>query len=632
MVVELDVNGTTFNYPESRDENWGDAASQWAEAITVGTLQKIGGSFPLSNEVDFGGTAGLKALYYKSRTDNPASAGQVRLARADVISFRNQANSADLDLGVNSSNQLTFNGSNISQAVSTVSDSSTIDFTLASENLTAIVSPDSLANTHINTAAAITRSKLAAGTTNRLTYNDGSTGALSDLSAITASRVIVSDANGLPAASSVTSTTLAFLDVTSSAQTQIDAKLNKSGGTMTGDLTLANDPSVALHAATKQYVDAVAVGIQTKDAVIVATTANGTLATAFDNGSTIDGVVIKTGDRLLIKDQTDGTVNGVYVTPAAGAPTRATDTDTIAELTGALVFVQSGTNNRNTSWTCTVPATGTLGVNNITWAQFSAAGNFTADGQGIELSVNEFSLELDGSTLSKSATGLKVADVGIANAQISASAAIARSKVAAGTTNRLVYNDGSTGLLSDLSALTASRVLVSDANGLPSASSTTTTTLGFLDVSSSAQTQLNNKLSLTGGALTGALTTTSTFTATSGISAGTTMSAPVFASAMVAHGSSGATETLDFTAGLNHSVELTGSPGCTFTFTAPAAGSTIRIILTQGSGGGKTVTWPTIKWVGGAAPTLSTTATDIDIVSLFYDGTSYYGVSALDFS
>src|SRR5688500_7583864 len=86
-------------------------------------------------------------------------------------------------------------------------------------------------------------------------------------------------------------------------------------------------PSAASDAANKQYVDNALDGLRWKTPVRVATTANGTLATAFENGDTIDGVALVTGDRILIKDQTTQSENGIYVVAASGAPTRASDAD-----------------------------------------------------------------------------------------------------------------------------------------------------------------------------------------------------------------------------------------------------------------------------------------------------------------
>jgi len=107
-------------------------------------------------------------------------------------------------------------------------------------------------------------------------------------------------------------------------------------------------------------------------AVRVATTTNGTLATAFANGQTVDGVVLATGNRILIKNQTTGTENGVYTVNASGAPTRATDYDSQNEVYASLVYVALGTTNAGTIWRTTNSyATSTPGANVLTFDEAS---------------------------------------------------------------------------------------------------------------------------------------------------------------------------------------------------------------------------------------------------------------------
>lgn len=87
-----------------------------------------------------------------------------------------------------------------------------------------------------------------------------------------------------------------------------------------------------------------------KDAVRVATTVNGTLATAFANGQTVDWVVLATGNRILIKNQSTGSENGIYTINASGAPTRALDADSASKIADAVVYVSEGTTNAETGW------------------------------------------------------------------------------------------------------------------------------------------------------------------------------------------------------------------------------------------------------------------------------------------
>lgn len=125
-------------------------------------------------------------------------------------------------------------------------------------------------------------------------------------------------------------------------------------------------------AATKGYVDGLANGVDWKASVRVATTTSGTLATSFTNGSTIDGVVLATGNRILIKNQTTASENGIYTVNASGAPTRATDADVNAEVTSGLaVFVEEGTSNQNTGWMLITDGSIVLGTTALSFTQFT---------------------------------------------------------------------------------------------------------------------------------------------------------------------------------------------------------------------------------------------------------------------
>jgi hypothetical protein len=98
-------------------------------------------------------------------------------------------------------------------------------------------------------------------------------------------------------------------------------------------------------------------------------------------------------------------------------------------------------------------------------------------------------------------------------------------------------------------------------------------------------------------------------------------------------GTGDGTTTIDWTKGNKFQFQF-GTTNETFTFTAPSKPSSLQLILIQDSVGSRTVTWPaSVKWVGGTAPTLTTTAsTGTDIVSFLYNGTTYYGAASLDFS
>ena len=164
-------------------------------------------------------------------------------------------------------------------------------------------------------------------------------------------------------------------------------KFTTSDGSTLAKLRVA-EPSGSTDVATKNYVDGVASGLDVKDSVRVATTAAGTLASSFANGQTVDGVSLATSDRILIKDQADGSENGIYTVNASGAPTRATDADANAEVTaGLFTFVEAGTNNADTGWVLSTDGAITVGTTSIAFAQFSGAGSIVA-GAGLTKSGN----------------------------------------------------------------------------------------------------------------------------------------------------------------------------------------------------------------------------------------------------
>lgn len=170
---------------------------------------------------------------------------------------------------------------------------------------------------------------------------------------------------------------------------QVATRLALTGGTMTGVIAMSNNkvtglatPTADQDAATKAYVDSVAQGIDAKASCAAATVGNVTLS----GTQTIDGYALAVGQRVLVKDQSTASQNGIYVV-AAGSWARSADADTWDELVAAFTFIEHGTTNANNGYICTIPVIGTLGTTPVTWAQFSGAGQINA-GTGMSKTGN----------------------------------------------------------------------------------------------------------------------------------------------------------------------------------------------------------------------------------------------------
>ena len=157
---------------------------------------------------------------------------------------------------------------------------------------------------------------------------------------------------------------------------------------------------------SKEYVDAVKVGLDFKDSVRVATTANISLSSA---PAAIDGVTLSSDDRVLVKDQSTGSQNGLYVFNGSGsAMTRATDADANAEVTsGMFTFVTEGSTNADSGFVLTTDGSITVGSTALAFAQFSGAGQITA-GAAMTKTGNTLDVAVDGQSLEVSSDALRI--------------------------------------------------------------------------------------------------------------------------------------------------------------------------------------------------------------------------------
>ena len=200
-------------------------------------------------------------------------------------------------------------------------------------------------------------------------------------------------------------------------------------------ITNLSDPVNTQDAATKGFVEATSQGLDVKDSVKVATTGNITISTALNSGDSIDGVTLADNDRVLVKDQNTSSQNGIYV--VGSSPSRAADLAAGADAAGMFTFVEQGTVNADNGFVCTSnKGSAVVGTNNLTFAQFSGAGQITA-GNGLDKSGNTISVDL------KSNGGLVIE-----------STEIAVDLGASSITGTLAVSDGGTGSTSASGART----------------------------------------------------------------------------------------------------------------------------------------------------------------------------------
>ena len=253
-----------------------------------------------------------------------------------------------------------------------------------------------------------------------------------DTEDLTASRALTSNGSGKVEVSAVTSTELGYLDGVSSAiQTQLDAKqasdaqltdiagltptdsnfivgdgsnfVTETGATARTSLGLGSiatqaannvsisgasvtglgEPSSNSDASTKSYVDQAVAGLRTRIIAECASTANVNLTNGLEAGDAIDGVTLVAGDRVLVKDQSTASENGLYLAVSSGAASRDPEHDSIAELSGGMVVVNQGSVNDNKIFLCTTDNTGSVGSTSITYVVITPSNSGTVTQIGI---------------------------------------------------------------------------------------------------------------------------------------------------------------------------------------------------------------------------------------------------------
>ena len=319
--------------------------------------------------------------------------------------------------------------------------------------------------------------------------------------------------------------------------------------------TMAGDPSSAMHIATKQYVDSVAAGLRTRLTVRAATTANITIATALNNGDTLDGVTLANDDLVLVKDQSSQAENGIY--KVASSPARDTEADTWDEVIGQLISIQEGTANADDLYLCTANTGGTLNSTAITYTKIYPGSGGTV--------TNIATAGL--------ATGGAITSTGTITVDINAQTGLSASPVAADT------------------------FAIYDASATAHKKITTTELFASTELTAAAREY----------------TKTQNFNMT-------TLS-------------DGANISWDLSQNQVAVVTLAGNR----TLDAPSnqvAGATYILIVKQAGTGSRTLNTSAsaYKFPGGTEPTLTTTASAVDILTFVSDGSSMFGVAQLAFA
>jgi hypothetical protein len=200
--------------------------------------------------------------------------------------------------------------------------------------------------------------------------------------------------------------------------TQDSSNVTITGGSITG----MGSPSAASDVTTKNYVDTLVAGLKTRIITRVATTGNIDLTADLQNGDTLDGITLVTGDKVLVKDQTSVDENGIYDVVASGTATRNSDYDTISELAGQIVVVQEGSTHADDLFLCTTDSDAVLETDDITFTQVFPSSGGTVTSVGLQ----------DGGSSEFTITGSPITTSG--NISISVNS-IDASKVTGATTN-----------------------------------------------------------------------------------------------------------------------------------------------------------------------------------------------------
>jgi hypothetical protein len=460
----------------------------------------------------------------------------------------------------------------------------------------------------------ITVAKMAANSVDSDQYVDGSidTAHIAD-SQITSAKIVDgtivnADINASAAIDatkihdgSVSNAEFAYVNgVTSAIQTQIDAK------------------------AATTYVDNAVAGLRTRIIAECASTANVVISSALEAGDVIDGVTLVAGDRVLLKDQSTATENGLYIAVASGAASRDPEHDTIAELSGSMVVVNQGTVNDNKIFLCTTDTDATLGSTSITYTTITPqnVGTVTSITAGTGLSggaiTSSGTIAIDTATTVDKTTAQTLTNKTLTSPKINEDVAVTS------TATELNLLDGSTA-----GTIANSKAVIYSAAG--QVNGTTLAIAGTAITSTAAELNL----------LDGATVTTAELNYSDLATLGTTAASKVFtADANNLTTVSGAVAYVEdtLTDGATITWNVIDSPVAKVTLagnrtlsapsgTTPIAGQFISLLIIQDGTGGRTITWNAVyEFAADTAPTLTATASLGDLFTFRYNGAKWLEV------
>jgi hypothetical protein len=539
---------------------------------------------------------------------------------------------ADQSFGTVSATSFIIGGDNVAMSATVATLSATMATSIDNSNI-AIAAVSVL--TSVNTVNITTNINAITSVNNVITALSGTlatsiSNATSNITALSATM-----------ATSIDNTNTNVTALSATLATSIANHMPLAGGTFTGAVTLNADPTTNLQPATKQYVDNLtAAALHFHEAVRLespinfnATYNNGTagVGATLTNAGTqaalvIDGIAVVVADRVLIYEQTDQTQNGVYVVTDIGSGstnwvlTRSSDTNTSGDSDansldeGSYFFVSEGDTGAGESYVCNTQGTIIFGTTNITFVQFSSALNYTA-GTGININASRV-ISTSGVPTNADLTTLSATlatSIGNSNTLIAATSAALATSIANTNAN----------VTTNINAITSVNSAITSVNGV------------ITNLSATMATSIANHLPLSGGTLTGILSATDVYTSAVAIGVdnllGKQLHIGTAAVADIVSLTDAASITVDFNNGQNFAVQLTDNR----TLENPTncvPGQVGSIIVIQDGTGSRTLSFGgNWKFIGGTAPTLTTTASAVDRIDyIVYTSTAVQAIASLD--